>query len=102
MTNAQMIACWMLIERLTSDEASSVTINNPNPDFGGPAFAISVSGGWTDYQDVRFDGDTILACLEHAYRARSMTLGPTDGSGWYDDYPTTANSELAKLFKGTE
>lgn len=75
MTGAEMITCWTLVELLTQDEASSVTINNPNPDFGGPAYVIDVSGEWTDYKDVRFEGDTLLACLDEANRARGHALG---------------------------
>lgn len=70
LTGAEMVTCWTLIELLTQDEVSGVTILNPNPDFGAPGYAVEVSGEWTGYEDRRFEGDSILQCLDEANRAR--------------------------------
>jgi hypothetical protein len=75
MTGQEMLSCWVLVQLLTQDEASSVTINNPNPDFGGPAYAIDVSGEWTTYEDRRFEGDNMLECLDAANRERVYAQG---------------------------
>lgn len=71
LTGAEMIACWTFVEMLTQEEADSVTILSPNPDFNGhPGYAITVSASWTNYEDVRFEGDSLLDCLDQANRAR--------------------------------
>lgn len=59
-----------LVERLRSEEYDAVTLECDNPDFGGPACAISCCGAWTDYEPRCFNGETILECLEAAIAAR--------------------------------
>jgi hypothetical protein len=75
MTGQEMITCWTLVQLITQDEASAVTINNPNPDFGGSAYAIDVNGEWTGYEDRRYEGDSILECLDAANRERVYAQG---------------------------
>lgn len=55
-----------LIEKLTREEASYVTIVSPNADFEGPNFVVEVSGHWTDYVERRYSGDTRAIALETA------------------------------------
>ena len=52
------------IHQLTQDEGDSVTITNPNPDFGGPNTGIIVVRDFGP--DVRYFGETVLECLEKA------------------------------------
>jgi hypothetical protein len=70
MNGQEMLQCWTLVELLTKDEANSVTILSPNYDFGGAAVAIEANGDWTDWKDKRYEGDTILQCLDAANRDR--------------------------------
>jgi hypothetical protein len=58
------------IGELTAEEASGVNILSENADFGGPNRAVEVCGPWTDYVDIRFDGDDLLQCLERAVEAK--------------------------------
>ncbi|TIU02366.1 MAG: hypothetical protein E5W43_01080 [Mesorhizobium sp.] len=51
---------WKMIQDLRADEGSSVEILCDNPDFNGqPNNAVICCGDWTDWQDIRFTGDTI-------------------------------------------
>lgn len=64
----KMVNNWLAIETLRQCEADSVTINCDNPE-GPPNAAIDCVGGWTDYEERRFMGDTVQECLEHAVAA---------------------------------
>lgn len=63
-----MVECWLAIEVLREREANSVTILCDNPE-GNPNNAIECNGDWTYYEDRRFIGDTIYACLKAAVHA---------------------------------
>jgi len=56
------------IEYLTSEEMSSVTIYNPNPDFDcdGHHYAIDVIGDWTGQNPARYYGETLSETLHTA------------------------------------
>jgi hypothetical protein len=60
------------IMALTQDECSAVTIPNANPDFNGPNCVIDVSGHWTGYRPLRFEGATLLQALEIALARKEM------------------------------
>jgi len=60
------------INDLRGHEGDSVTILCNNPDFNGqPNCAILCNGEWTDYDDLRFKGDTVLQCLARASIAKN-------------------------------
>jgi hypothetical protein len=59
------------INHLRGHEGDSVTILCDNPDFNGqPNCAILCNGEWTDYDDLRFAGETVLQCLARACEAK--------------------------------
>ncbi|MGX9145880.1 hypothetical protein [Mesorhizobium sp. 128a] len=61
---------WHMVEQLRADEASSVEILCDNADFNGqPNNAVVCNGSWTDWQNLRFTGDTIDAALAAAIAA---------------------------------
>lgn len=61
---------WHLIEKLRADEGSTVEIACDNPDFNDrPNSLISVCGFWTEWQERKFTGDTVHACLVAAVAA---------------------------------
>ena len=58
------------IDELRSEEGDCVTILCDNPDFHGPNNAVVCCGGWTDWEDRRFSGDTLLEALQAAVAAK--------------------------------
>ncbi|PTQ12927.1 hypothetical protein CLG96_01940 [Sphingomonas oleivorans] len=65
-----------LINALRADEGDAVMILCDNPDFNGlPNSAIECNGGWTDWRDRRFAGDTLIDCLRAAVSARAALEG---------------------------
>lgn len=65
---------YELLGLLLQDEASSVTLLAANPD-GPPDFAIKYVGPASIWPE-RFEGETLLACLETAYAWRSLRRRP--------------------------
>ncbi|USN16544.1 hypothetical protein POLEWNIK_00180 [Brevundimonas phage vB_BpoS-Polewnik] len=63
-------ARWRLVEALRSQEGDSVLILSDNPD-GPPNNAIEVCGAWTDWKEVRYDGETLNDALLKAIAARN-------------------------------
>lgn len=63
-------ARWRLVEALRAEEGDSVLILSDNPD-GPPNNAIEVCGAWTDWKEVRYDGDTLNDALLKAIAARN-------------------------------
>lgn len=55
---------------LTDEEASAVNILAENASFEGVNRAVECCGDWTNYVDVRFEGDNLLQCLERAVTAK--------------------------------
>lgn len=65
-----------IILALRADEGDSVTILCANPDFNGqPDYAIECNGAWTNWNNRRFAGDTILDCLREARETQVATEG---------------------------
>lgn len=65
-----------LIEELRTGLAESVTIYQPNDDFGGPAEAVCINGEWTGFEDRHFSGDTLLEALTNATKAKRAATNP--------------------------
>ena len=60
------------VDKLRADEGDSVEILCDNPEFDGhPNCAIVCCGDWTHFEQVRFDGDTVLECLFKALTVRT-------------------------------
>jgi hypothetical protein len=60
------------INVLNEDEGSGVNILAANPDFRWPNNAIEVTGEWTNWQTVRYEGDSVLQALEKAVEAKRI------------------------------
>jgi len=58
-----------IIDLLRSVEGDCVTIVSDNPEFDGPARMIVCQGGWTNWEEVQFTGDTLVDCFDAAERA---------------------------------
>jgi len=69
MTPEEKIEAWNLVDALRAPEGDSVTLLCDNPD-GPPNNAIECNGDWTDWNDRRFSGETILECLREAHSAK--------------------------------
>lgn len=69
------------ITYLRADEGDTVSLLCDNPDFSGqPSNAVECNGGWTDWTDKRFNGDSLFAALNNAALAKAVatkTLSPT-------------------------
>jgi hypothetical protein len=65
------ITAMRLIDKLRSAEGDCVTIVCDNPGDFDSSYnnAIECNGGWTDYQDRRFTGESVLQCLARAVMA---------------------------------
>jgi hypothetical protein len=72
--NAEALEAWRIIETLTEHEADSVTFLCANPDFNDqPDHAVLCNGGWTEFVDIRFVGDTRIECLRLALAAKERS-----------------------------
>lgn len=58
------------IHDLRADEGDSITICCDNPE-GPPNNAIICNAWWSDYEDMRFEGETLLAALKAALDAKA-------------------------------
>lgn len=75
-TETELLAEQMrLILQITDPEGSSVTICAVNADFDGPNNVITVSDDWTNWDERRFTGDSLLDCLHAAVAARTSANG---------------------------
>lgn len=73
MTGDEKIEAWNLIESLRTAEGHSVTLVCDNPDFNGqPNCAVEVCGNWTDWQQRRITGESILGVLREAHDAMTV------------------------------
>lgn len=71
----QAEAILAALERLREDEGNSVEILCRNPDPDGPEDqAIIACGHWTDWQSRRFEGRSLLECLQAAVAAMDAAL----------------------------
>lgn len=66
--NAEYIL--QMIDHLRADEASSVLIQNDNPDFGGPNCLIECNAPWTGFNDEQFTGGTVIEALVAAVKTK--------------------------------
>jgi hypothetical protein len=80
-----MASEWPIIKALVADEGSSVTICSDNADFNGlPNSVVIVQGGWTNWREKDFTGETVLKALQEANRALLAAIEraqPTKGEG---------------------
>lgn len=100
------------INYLRADEGDTVSLLCDNPDFNGqPSNAVECNGGWTDWTDKRFTGDSLFAALNNAALAKAVATktlapaAPVEASGsereadawkWLGQlYPNDAPSDLA-------
>ena len=61
------------INYLRADEGDVVTLVCDNPDFNGqPNNAVDCCGGWTDWKDLRFTGDSLFAAVSAAAGAKAV------------------------------
>lgn len=72
MTGSEMITAWTFVSQIVSEEGDSITVLSPNADWEGAAYAVEVSASWTGYLPRRYEGDTIIAALDAANRARNV------------------------------
>lgn len=55
---------WRIVERLRDREGNDITIVCDNPDFNGqPNNKVICNGGWTEWEDRQFFGETISEAL---------------------------------------
>ena len=68
------------IEVLRAEEGDCVTLccDNPDPRSAADYCAIDCNGGWTDFEDRRFYGESMLACLSGAALARQAGIAAND------------------------
>lgn len=66
----RLLAEMSCIHALRADEGDSVTILCDNPE-GPPNNAVECCGAWTEWNDLRFDGETLLDALRAASVARN-------------------------------
>lgn len=65
---------WSIVEQLRAGEGAAIEICCDNPDFNGqPNSVVVVYDDWTDWQEQRFTGDTVLECLRAALAARETS-----------------------------
>ncbi len=60
------------IGELTSEEGESVTIHCGNVEFSGPNRAIDYNASYPNFDFVRFEGDSLVECLENAVNAKKV------------------------------
>jgi hypothetical protein len=69
MIDADEPPTWKMIADLRREEGGSITLLCDNPEAWGPNNAIEVCGAWTDWQDRRFEGESLKAAILAAWRA---------------------------------
>lgn len=65
MSQTDCVEIVHLIEKLTEEEGTILSIPSPNADFGGPAMFVTVSPGMSNVTQ-RFNGESLLDCLRKA------------------------------------
>lgn len=81
-----------LIDLLRSQEGDDVTILCDNPDFNGqPNCAVLCNGDWTEYNDQRFVGDTVLDALSAAATDYNLkkpreVIAESNGHHWIERF----------------
>lgn len=71
-TQLRSILSHIDVLRSPAGSGNSVTIFCENDD-PPPNQAIECKGDWTEWQDRRFEGDTLLDCLKAAVAAKTKT-----------------------------
>ena len=64
------IAIGARLQTLLDEEGDILTLSSDNPESIGPRQAIICRGGWTDWKDKHFGGDSLLECLDNAVITR--------------------------------
>lgn len=79
------VALVQALDELRSVEGWTVSICCDNPDFEGPNCVIDVFGDWVvpgtgwRWNERRFEGESLLSCLEQAVKERNaQTAMPSD------------------------
>lgn len=99
-----------LIEILRVGEGASVTLLCDNPGFDGPNNAVEVADDWTDWQPMRFTGETLTHALRSAVgreggvrmagdfsRQGPLTFLPLDGEACRGCGCTESNACMTEL-----
>lgn len=83
-----------LIDQLRQSEGAAVTILCDNPEFFGPNNAIEVIADWTNWQTVRFSGESLVEALRAALSGRGGTVMADASSSLFagPDAPADAGS----------
>jgi hypothetical protein len=66
---------WGMITDLRREEGASITLLCDNPEAFGPANAIEVCGAWTNWQEFRFEGESLTEAVIAAWRAMRAAGG---------------------------
>lgn len=77
------VALARYIEILRAEEGDVVTIACDNPETwaADKRVAIDCNGAWTDFEDRRFEGETVLQCLAKAVSARTALTPAPQATG---------------------
>lgn len=67
------------IGELNAQEGCGVNILAANRDFVGAPYAVEITADWTNFQCVRYEGDSTVEALELALKAKrnSMPINPS-------------------------
>src|SRR6185437_13396263 len=65
-----------LIDELRAEDGCSIQLLCDNPD-PPPKNAVNVSGDWTNWEDRRFEGETLIDCLRAAAAAKRAWRRPS-------------------------
>lgn len=75
------LAVLEALNELTHEEGDSVLIVADNAGFDGPNSIVDCCGGWTDWEEIRFEGYTMLDALQNAALARRDVPGTSRPPG---------------------
>lgn len=89
-----------MIDHLRSEEASSVLIQNDNPDFGGPNCLIECNAPWTGFNDEQFTGATVIEALVAAVKTKEgRELAPETIPPLVEDPTNDALNQIRDLLQ---
>jgi hypothetical protein len=70
----EVLFVMLSIEKLREHEGDSVTLLCDNPE-GPPNNAIVLCGAWSDWKDMRVEGETLLGALQEAVKNKAEREG---------------------------